>query len=293
MTLDTFRKIIKKLNKISLKFTYIFYYIKLLNYKGFKVLNKKITLHSFKKSKHLKDIFFYGMESHEKEVLYLLKNLKWDYSHFIDVGANIGYFSMLVEIYSSGNCKVISVEPLLENVKYLSSIKTLNNFRFEIVSKALSRKEGKSIYFKPIKKHNSYLSTSGSLLNKNENTNVQRIDIETTTLKKIIPKDSKKILIKLDCEGSEFDILNSSQSLLKNANYDFIIEILINDIYKEKIFKIMKKNGYFSYLLTNEGVIKESNLITIPSKSNVRRTYWRNHFFSKNKLENNNEIHIL
>ena len=75
MTLDTFRKIIKKLNKISLKFTYIFYYIKLLNYKGFKVLNKKITLHSFKKSKHLKDIFFYGMESHEKEVIYLLKNL--------------------------------------------------------------------------------------------------------------------------------------------------------------------------------------------------------------------------
>ena len=80
------------------------------------------------------------MESHEKEVLYLLKNLKSDYSHFIDVGANIGYFSMLAEIYSSGNCKVISVEPLLENVKYLSSIKTLNNFRFEIVSKALSRK---------------------------------------------------------------------------------------------------------------------------------------------------------
>ena len=51
----------KKLNKISLKFTYIFYYIKLLNYKGFKVLNKKITLHSFKKSKHLKDIFFQSM----------------------------------------------------------------------------------------------------------------------------------------------------------------------------------------------------------------------------------------
>ena len=55
----------------------------------------------------------------------------------------------------------------------------------------------------------------------------------------------------------------------------------------------MKKNGYFTYLLTNEGVIKESNLITIPSKSNAKRTYWRNHFFSKNKLENNNEIHIL
>ena len=128
----------------------------------------------------------------KKKFYTLLKNLKWDYSHFIDVGANIGYFSMLVEIYSSGNCKVISVEPLLENVKYLSSIKTLNNFRFEIVSKALSRKEGKSIYYKPTKKHNSYLSTSGSLLNKNENTSVERIDIETTTLKKIIPKDSKK-----------------------------------------------------------------------------------------------------
>ena len=173
----------------------------------------------------------------KKEVLYLLRNLKWDYSHFIDVDANIGYFSMFVEIYSSGNCKVISVEPLLKIMKYLSSIKTLNNFRFEIVSKALSRKEGKSIYYKPTKKHNSYLSTSGSLLNKNENTSVERIDIETT-IKKIIPKDSKKILIKLDCEGSEFDILNSSQSLLKNANYDFIIEILLNDIYKEKICKL-------------------------------------------------------
>ena len=43
----------------------------------------------------------------------------------------------------------------------------------------------------------------------------------------------------------------------------------------------MKKNGYFTYLLTSEGVIKESNLITIPSKSNAKRIYWRNHFFKK------------
>ena len=221
MIIENFGKIIKKLNKVGLKFTYIFYYIKFLKYRGFKVLNKKIILHSFEKSKHLKDIFFYGMESHETEVLYLLKNLKWDYSHFIDVGANIGYFSMLVEVYSSYQCKVISVEPLSENVKYLSNIKSINNFQFQIISKALSRKEGKSTYYKPTKKHNSYLSTSGSLLIKNVNTSVEKIDIETTTLKKIIPKDSKKILIKLDCEGSEFDILKSSQSLLKKRKLRF------------------------------------------------------------------------
>ena len=55
----------------------------------------------------------------------------------------------------------------------------------------------------------------------------------------------------------------------------------------------MKKNGYYSYLLTNEGVIKERNLITIPSKSNSKRTYWRNHFFSKKKIESNELINIL
>ena len=71
MILETSGKIIKKLNKISLKFTYIFYYIKLLNYKGFKVLNKKIILHSFQKVKTFKRLFFFTVWSLMKKKFYI------------------------------------------------------------------------------------------------------------------------------------------------------------------------------------------------------------------------------
>ena len=101
-----------------------------------------------------------------------------------------------------------------KNVKYLK-YKSIINFQFQIISKALSRKKGNQLTISQLRNIILILSTSGSLLIKNVNTSVEKIDIETTTLKKIIPKDSKKILIKLDCEGSEFDILKSSQSLLK------------------------------------------------------------------------------
>ena len=269
----------------------------LIRKKLVKVNGKSIMLTNLNESSLLQELALNGFESYENEVVTLIKNLPWDVSAFIDVGANIGYHSILTELYQP-NIKIVCVEPFPKNVEYIKKCKRINMLNFELVSKAMDVKEGekKSFYF-PTGKNNSKLSSSASLINSFKGTDgiynhspYETVEVETTTLNSIVSPYKGSCLVKLDCEGSELRILESSIPVLERSNVDFIVELMINDAHKHGVFSVMKKYGYEGFLMTNAGLVCEDRALTLPYPDKKNRTVWRNHFFIKKSTSEIKEI---
>ena len=117
---------------------------------------------------------------------------------FIDIGANIGMFSIFAS--TLGASKVIAIEPVSTTVKILKdNIKQSNLNNIFVVQGLVSsiNGESKEIGLEDKSGHNSVYSSS----DKTET-------IGTVTLKSLLNLvDGKNIFLKIDCEGSEYDVL--------------------------------------------------------------------------------------
>ena len=119
----------------------------------------------------------------------------------IDVGAHIGLFSLLVSQFCKTG-KIFSFEPIRENFDLLVSNLALNHienvFPFNV---GVSKKSGKLNLFLNNDQSAHSIFPKGS----------ESITVEATSLQKIF--DEKQIssckLLKLDCEGAEYDIIDS------------------------------------------------------------------------------------
>lgn len=159
----------------------------------------------------------------------------------IDIGANIGMFSIYVK--KKFNCKVISFEPVTENFNNFKKNILLNNLSlddFDLHNTAITSVDGDRIKIGTSIKNTG----SASVFHKNP------INFEyclTETLNKYITSDCK--YLKIDCEGGEYDIIPSILNEINTFNYLGIeyhkynalqnpdeLNILINKHFKGKIF---------------------------------------------------------
>jgi FkbM family methyltransferase len=125
----------------------------------------------------------------------------------IDVGANIGDFTMQVARMCPRG-RVYAIEPLADCVAALNRNKVLNSFaNVEIVNSALGDHEGKTKLFRAGVGSSEHSHISGT-------TDSETVRI--TTLRRLIDDwQLERIdLLKLDCEGAEWDILPTASEVL-------------------------------------------------------------------------------
>lgn len=120
------------------------------------------------------------------------------YPTVVDVGANIGTFAFF--IYNQAK-EIYCIEPVRENLNCLNATVLENNLtKIKIIPKALSNYEAKGMMLTNGEAGDGgwSLSTNGSYI------------VDVTTLNKLV--EEAKIdyidLLKLDCEGSELQILD-------------------------------------------------------------------------------------
>ena len=260
---------------------------RLVRTKVFIINNKNVVFHNIGDNSLLENIVINGFGSHENEVVELIKNYSWDMKFFYDIGSNVGYYPVIVNSYHK-NVSVIAVEPFPSSAEYINTIKNNNKLSFKLIEKAIDSSSGatKNLFF-PVSKNSSKLPGSATLINSFKgsggvfnNLPFDTIKVKTITLDDLMKGSDDSALLKLDCEGNEFNILRSS-SVLERNNVSFIIEIMINDLDKNEVFDLMIEHGYNGYLITNAGLIKESRPLTLPKPDRNDRTLWRNHFFTK------------
>lgn len=132
----------------------------------------------------------------------------------IDIGANIGTFSIL-QAKKHPQCNIYAFEPAKATNKLLKTNLRLNGIKNVIISqKGVGAKPGKHILYT----HSA--SGLSSLINTKTATRPEKISI--TTLDQIFQnhKIKKCDLLKMDCEGAEFEILfnTSGQTFKKIKN---------------------------------------------------------------------------
>jgi len=162
----------------------------------------------------------------EGEVSDFLKTLLPKCNIFMDIGANVGYYTRLALNYMDWeNSKIYSFEPDHILFSYLYE-KYGTNKNVVLSSLAISDRFGREKFFI------SDEASSGSFLQIYPTH--YEIEIETTTIDKILEiNDDSKIIIKIDVEGGEMKCVEGATRTLQKLRPLLIIEI--HDGFLQKI----------------------------------------------------------
>jgi len=158
----------------------------------------------------------------------------------IDIGAHIGVFSIYAaELSQTG--KVYAFEPFIDNFAMLEKHKAINKKdNLLVYNKGVSNTSGtQTLYLSPDN------NTGGHSLHL-KNFSSKTIDIKTVTLKSFC--DTERIdkidFLKMDCEGSEFEIIQSDESILQRVNKLIMECHPYNGNTVQKMVSTLETNGF-------------------------------------------------
>lgn len=129
-------------------------------------------------------------------------------SVIFDIGANVGYFSLLAAVLAGSEGKVYAFEPLPRNVRYLRQHVALNHLenRIEVVEAAVSDREGEAHFDLGPSTAMGHLADSGEIT-------VQMVVLDDLLEKgELRPPDYMKV----DVEGAEFEVLSGAHHIIEN-----------------------------------------------------------------------------
>lgn len=161
---------------------------------------------------------------------------------FLDVGANIGLFTIL----ASRNKNFVSsyaFEPDYHTLPYLKNNIEFNNSKNVIVFPfAISDQTGE-LSMKVFKNHSGGSSLS-SVLKEDELITIQCVDQEFLNNSCVIPQEAS-VFVKIDVEGHEFQVLKSIfVSQIGHKVSRIFLEFDVNTPNIDRVEKILKEHGF-------------------------------------------------
>ncbi|SFC83137.1 FkbM family methyltransferase [Algibacter pectinivorans] len=228
-------------------------------------------------------LFWNGYEQFEYSKIFEI--LTKDINVFLDIGSNIGYYSLLA-VKANPNISVYAFEPAIGPKYFLQQNISLNNFEDNIkpIDLALSNQIGKIDFYEveslKYKKLKYNLAGEGNAGTKKTSRNFIKNTVSATTLKDFVKlkKLDKIDLIKIDTEGTEIDILNYGIEVIRVHQPIVICETLFNTIEVE-LEDFFKKLDYIFFNHTYQGLI-EVKTIKRGKDNGIRNCF----FVPKSKL---------
>lgn len=165
-------------------------------------------------------------------------------SCFIDIGCNLGYFSLVAKTCTASDYRVIAVDPNIRMCEIVARSVALNDFQtVEIQNAAVGRQEGRA-YFQV----DTRLSTSGRVvLAKPEGVGFTAVDV--LTLAEIVPKGLGDLppLIKIDVEGHEVEVLKGGRDLLQSG------AIISCEVWRDTTEELLSFVSEYQYRILTHG----------------------------------------
>lgn len=128
----------------------------------------------------------------------------------LDIGANIGYFSMIAASLAGETGVVYAVEPNTNNVKFIELSKRENGFNnIKIINSAAGED------FDILSLNSSYSNGTTAHLSEDQQTLMKSTVVACMPLDNLIPADRKIDFIKIDIEGFEYRALLGARRLLE------------------------------------------------------------------------------
>ena len=224
-----------------------------------------------------KILFWEGYNNFEYSTIF--ESLATKTNVFFDIGANIGYYSLLL---AKANPKSISFafEPASGPKHYLEQNIAINNFsdHIKLIDLALSDYVGEIDFYEV--KNDKYpsliynLSGEHNAGTKKKSRDFVKNTVQATTLGNFIESNSidKIDLIKIDTEGTEVAILGSAKDYLEKFQPIVICETLFNTT-EEGLERLFDSLHYDFYNHTNTGLQKVKS-IRRGTDNNIRNCFF-------------------
>ncbi|RFC54202.1 FkbM family methyltransferase [Brumimicrobium aurantiacum] len=201
-------------------------------------------------------IYFTG--EYEKAELNVLRQYLKKGGVFLDVGANLGWYSLHASKMVGENGKIISFEPFSTNYSALKTHVSINSIHNIVVErKAVGNALGTLTMYNDEQEGNLGMVTAKFVENaKKELVDVITIDnyVEQHTLRTVN-------FIKIDTEGFELATLEGMRKTLQNFSPKILIEIL-DDVAGEdnyqKVHEFLYDLGYHKFYISDEGIISSA-----------------------------------
>lgn len=206
------------------------------------------------------NLYFLG-EYEKAELTSIKQFLKHD-SVFIDIGANIGLYTLFASKIITENGQIISFEPFSQNFNSLVKNISLNGFSNVCLKKmAIGEKNGViNLYYDENEKNFGMVSAIS--LEKG----IQE-EVKVITLDSYLKNESfdKIDLVKIDIEGFEYSALLGMRNTLARFHPTLLIEILNNDkspTNKSNCDQLLTDMGYNKYFIDDSGNICKDEVNT-------------------------------
>lgn len=189
----------------------------------------------------------------------------------IDIGSHIGisllYFKSLYP-----NCKILSFEPNPISFEILKENIFNNGLEdIELINMAVDSNSGKKIFYIDNSNQN-WESNSSFLINSwNGKESTKSIEVQSTRLDSYIKDVDEIEMLKIDIEGTEYEVLNSHKGVLNKVKNISIEYHPTKGNKIDKIASILRAYFDLSFYLDGEEIKKIPNdkLLTIKGKKRV------------------------
>jgi FkbM family methyltransferase len=250
---------IKRILKAPFKTIPYFFMIYLAYKRPYKVNYK--TLWGDKMSFYLPEgnaIYYYGF--FEANLTNFLLNYIKEGDVVFDVGAHVGYYTMLNSSLVGENGQVHSFEPTPRTFQTLKD-NTSSKKNTAVNNNAVLDKETEIEFVDYGPKYSAFnsfqkrTSDEMSFLSKPEKIKVKTVSLDKYCQEKNITPD----FIKIDAEGAEYLILEAMVDILKNKKPIVTIEVAGEEEWQEnctKSINFLQNNGYIAYEIDLNGYVK-------------------------------------
>lgn len=174
-----------------------------------------------------------------------------------DIGANVGYFSLLSAVLVGSEGSVFAFEPLPRNIEYLNNHIKLNKLHnIQVVEAAVSDHTGEAWFDLGASSAMGHLSETGTI-------RIRMVSLDEMFANgQLQPPDYMKI----DVEGAEYDVLKGAQKLILDHQ-----PILFLDTHDRKAHNLtlsfLDELGYVFEILDGKPLDETKELIARPGGS--------------------------
>ncbi|MCP9476014.1 MAG: FkbM family methyltransferase [Nitrospira sp.] len=149
--------------------------------------------------------FFYGELPHEQGTEKLLRRVLKEGGTFVDVGANIGYFTKFASKLVGARGRVFAFEPMPAALRLLR-MNTAPLPNVTIFPVALSDTKGMATF---------YVRKKGDMSSLSYDSGATPVPVTVSTLDESLADQARIDLIKIDVEGSELEVLRGGRLILQ------------------------------------------------------------------------------
>ena len=183
----------------------------------------------------------------EREESSLIRHYLEEASVFVDVGANVGYFTCIARQMGR---RVIAIEPCIQNLDFLYMNLSANGWTdVEVFPVCLGEKPGLSILYG--------WGTGASMVRQWAGcSDFQQRSVPISTLDIVLGDrfDGEEIVIKVDVEGLEYPVLRGAQRTLKRfPSPVWLVEVCLTEHHPaginphfQNVFRIFWEQGYLA-----------------------------------------------